>query len=169
MGWRWVANTWILWDWQSKAVEAVLVGGEDDGDDFLDWVHTFLGSAGLFPWFGFFPDLLDTLLYLIEMDWSGAGLSGLAIIPVVGQTAGVGKLAKLGRAGKSKGVREVIGDASSAQKLFDYLKGSNPVSEVKPGVFVAKGKRVDTLRFEQNRKVVQLLLTILELKQVLGK
>lgn len=34
------------------------------------------------------------------------------------------------------GGREVVGDAGDARKLFDQLRGTNPVTEVKPVVFI---------------------------------
>jgi len=55
------------------------------------------------------------------------------------QTANEGiVLSNLGRASKSEGIREVIGNASDARALFDQLRGGNAVKEVKPGVFVAE-------------------------------
>jgi RHS repeat-associated protein len=47
-------------------------------------------------------------------------------------------LSKLGRAGKGRGVREVVGTEAGAKKLFDFLRGDNPVEEIRPGVFRAK-------------------------------
>jgi hypothetical protein len=58
-----------------------------------------------------------------------------------------GELGSLGREGRGKGVREVIGEAGDARKLFDQLRGSNPVTEVKPGVFTASGTNGGTVTF----------------------
>ncbi len=61
-------------------------------------------------------------------------------------------LGTLGRAGKGKGVREVVGDAGDARKLFDRLRGSNPATEVKPGVLTAKGVNGGTATFRATSK-----------------
>jgi hypothetical protein len=61
-------------------------------------------------------------------------------------------LATLGRAGAGKGVREVIGDANDARTLFDQLRGSNPITEVKPGIFIASGINGGTITFRTTSK-----------------
>ncbi len=61
-------------------------------------------------------------------------------------------LTKLGRAGMGKGVREVTGNAKDARKLFDQLRGNNPVIEKEPGVFVAKGRRGGNVTFRVTSK-----------------
>ncbi len=63
-----------------------------------------------------------------------------------------GGLTSLGRAGKSKGIREVAGDAGDARKLFDNLRGSNPVTEVRPGIFTARGPNGATVTFRATSK-----------------
>lgn len=72
-----------------------------------------------------------------------------------GQTAAEaarGGLSSLGRAGPGHGVREVVGDAGDARRLFDQLRGSNPVTEVKPGVFTAPGANGGTATFRATSK-----------------
>jgi len=61
-------------------------------------------------------------------------------------------LLKLGKAGTGKGVREVTGDATDARKLFDQLRGNNPVKEVKPGVVVSKGANGGNVTFRTSSK-----------------
>jgi len=63
-----------------------------------------------------------------------------------------GGLGSLGRAGTGRGVREVVGDAGDARKLFDQLRGSNPVTEVKLGVFTAPGANGGTVTFRAMSK-----------------
>jgi len=46
----------------------------------------------------------------------------------------------------------VVGDAGDARKLFDQLRGSNPVTEVKPGVFTAPGANGGTVTFRATSK-----------------
>ena len=66
--------------------------------------------------------------------------------------AAKGGLGSLGRAGKGRGVREVVGDSGDARKLFDDLRGSNPVTEVKLGVFTAPGANGGTVTFRGTSK-----------------
>jgi len=63
-----------------------------------------------------------------------------------------GKLASMGRAGTGRGVREVPGGVDDAKKLFDKLRGDNPVTEVKPGVYTAKGSNGGTVTFRASSK-----------------
>jgi len=66
--------------------------------------------------------------------------------------AAKGGLGSLGRAGKGRGVREVVGDSGDARKLFDDMRGSNPVTEVKLGVFTAPGANGGTVTFRGTSK-----------------
>jgi len=61
-------------------------------------------------------------------------------------------LSTLGRAGRGSGVREVVGDSRDARKLFDQLRGSNPATEVKPGVFTARATDGGTVTFRATSK-----------------
>ena len=76
-------------------------------------------------------------------------VGGLAKLAPDAATLGLGSL---GRAGKSKGVREVVGDAGDARTLFDRLRGSNSATEVKPGVFTAPGAKGGTVTFRATSK-----------------
>ena len=68
---------------------------------------------------------------------AGAFLVG-ALAPGGGYSTGVKALQKIGKAGKNKGIREVVGNASDAGKIFNSLRGTNKVIQKKPGVFVAE-------------------------------
>ena len=61
-------------------------------------------------------------------------------------------LGSLGRSGSSNKIRVVVGDSGDAIKLFDKLRGNNPVREIKPGVFVAKGKTGGHVTFRPSSK-----------------
>ncbi|MEM6454568.1 MAG: RHS repeat-associated core domain-containing protein, partial [Acidobacteriota bacterium] len=82
---------------------------------------------------------------------SGTGRAVDAADAVQGVTAN-GQLSRLGRAGKGKGIRLVHGDAHDARGLFDQLRGTNPVTEVKPGVFIARGRSGGTVTFRSVSK-----------------
>ena len=47
--------------------------------------HDVLAGAGLIPGLGIIPDALDTVLYAAEGDMGNAALSGLAMVPILGQ------------------------------------------------------------------------------------
>ncbi len=64
----------------------------------LDSVQTGLDVAGLIPGIGEFADLGSGLISLGRGDYVGAVLSAGAMIPIAGEAAGVGKLARKGEA-----------------------------------------------------------------------
>ena len=90
----------------------------------------------------------------------GTGLTSLARKAVRNLFRGKGTarsstatdLGSLGRSGSSKKIREVVGDSGDALKLFDKLRGNNPVREIKPGIFVAKGKTGGHVTFRPSSK-----------------
>jgi len=55
----------------------------------LEILHLALNIAGLIPALGAVPDAINTGIYLIEGDWTNAGISAIAIIPVFGDAASV--------------------------------------------------------------------------------
>jgi hypothetical protein len=58
----------------------------------LETLHTALDLAGLIPALGAVPDAINVGIYLIEGNWTNAGLSAVAIIPIFGEAATVGKI-----------------------------------------------------------------------------
>lgn len=60
--------------------------------DFRSYGHTALDVAGLIPALGAVPDAINAGLYLIEGDYTSAGLSTVAIVPVFGDAATVVRL-----------------------------------------------------------------------------
>lgn len=48
------------------------------------------------------------------------------------------KLKFVVRLGKSKDIVEIVGKVDDAKALFDELRGTDAVTQVKPGVFTAK-------------------------------
>nr|WKF59092.1 hypothetical protein HUO10_003601 [Paraburkholderia busanensis] len=61
-----------------------------------EWVHGGLDAAGLIPWLGAVPDLLNAGIYNAEGDFVNAGISAVAAIPVMGDAALAGKCAAKG-------------------------------------------------------------------------
>ncbi len=85
----------------------------------LEILHSALDLAGLIPALGAVPDAINAGIYLIEGDWTNAGLSAVAIIPVFGEAATVAKIGtrtvvrvtgegiqRVGREGIEAGLRE---------------------------------------------------------------
>ena len=50
-----------------------------------------LDVAGLSPGVGIIPDVINTVIYTIEGDFTNAGISGLSAIPLLGQVVTIGK------------------------------------------------------------------------------
>ena len=71
--------------------------GENSGWGWLDSTQAALDGAGMFPGLGIFPDAANTLISLGRGNWSDAGFNALAMIPIAGQAATVGKYANKGR------------------------------------------------------------------------
>jgi len=67
---------------------------------------------------------------------------GAAMTPLA-----LSKLKNVGRAGKGKQVREVVGNADDAKKLFDEIRSGAAVTEVAEGVFTAPGPYGGTLTY----------------------
>ena len=59
----------------------------------LSSVHAVLDIAGMIPCIGEFADVANAVMYTIQGDFSNAGISTAAMIPVVGNFATGGKLA----------------------------------------------------------------------------
>lgn len=85
----------------------------------LEILHDALAAAGLIPGLGAIPDTVDTGIYIIQGDWTNAGFSAAAIIPVFGDAASVGRIgartilrvegravSRIGREGIATGLRE---------------------------------------------------------------
>ena len=77
------------------------------------------------------------LIFLSEVRGAKRGLDALGAA-----IDAAGGLSKIGRKGKGRGVREVVGTESDAQNLFDLLRGDNPTYTApgKPDVTLAKVK-----------------------------
>jgi hypothetical protein len=60
----------------------------------LEILHTALDVAGLIPALGAVPDAINAAIYAIEGDWTNAGLSAVAIIPIFGDAASVARVGR---------------------------------------------------------------------------
>jgi hypothetical protein len=70
----------------------------------LEMLHDALNIAGLVPALGAVPDAINAGIYAVEGDWKNAGISAVAMIPVLGEGANVAKLGE-------KTVLKVSGEA----------------------------------------------------------
>lgn len=90
-------NIWRLYDNPNCCLEGRIsvfdeqgLGGEsctDYPDTALEKLHSVLDIAGLVPALGIIPDAINGAIYAIEGDWAGAGISAVAMIPVLGEGA----------------------------------------------------------------------------------
>ena len=78
-------------------------------EDELDKLQLALDIAGLAPGAGIVPDALNTLISIARGNLGDAGLSLLAMAPVIGQAAGAAKIAKNARR-ISKNSLDFVGD-----------------------------------------------------------
>lgn len=115
-----------------------------------DWGQVALDAIGLIPGVGIVPDVASAIWSAIEGDWIGAGLSALAVIPVVGAIGVSAKLIKNGlHAGRMVNrAGEVIDGTTDAGRLlakatgagdglFDYDNAADFIAALKnpvPGV-----------------------------------
>jgi len=53
----------------------------------VEIVHDILDAAGFIPVLGAIPDGINAVIYVVEGDWSNAGISAIAIIPEFGDAA----------------------------------------------------------------------------------
>jgi RHS repeat-associated protein len=81
------------------------------GGKWLDRIQTGLDAAGLLPGVGIVPDAGNTIISLLRGNWGDAGLSALAMVPMLGQVATAAKysddataLIKLAKRAKRTGV-----------------------------------------------------------------
>lgn len=67
-----------------------------DTESVLDGIQLALDAAGLAPGVGAIPDLINASISAIRGDWSAAGLSVLAAVPIIGDAATAAKFAQKG-------------------------------------------------------------------------
>ena len=90
--------TFSLADWDPNCVFKATVHGEQQagltGETCtklppgpLEVLHDALSLAGMVPYLGAIPDAIDSGIYVIEGDWTNAGLSAAAVIPIFGDAA----------------------------------------------------------------------------------
>ena len=65
-------------------------------ESVLDGIQLALDAAGLVPGVGAIPDLLNASISALRGDWTAAGLSVLAAVPVIGDVAIAAKFAQKG-------------------------------------------------------------------------
>jgi hypothetical protein len=60
----------------------------------LEILHDALALAGLVPALGAIPDAIDASVYVVQGDWENAGIAAIAMIPIFGEAATLGKFAE---------------------------------------------------------------------------
>jgi len=148
--------------------EVVVVGEKKKSSNWLNWVQTGLDVVGFIPVVGEVADALNAVIFLAQGDYINAGISAIAIIPIIGDA---GKIVRLGAkldnfidsVNGISGVYEIttksgkkyIGQSKDiGKRLKQHNKsgkfGSDPIADVK--VTEVKGTdRVDREVFEQRK------------------
>lgn len=94
----------------------------------LELLHSALDIAGLVPVLGAIPDAINAGIYAVEGDWVNAGLSAVAMAPVLGEGATIAKIGGRtvvkanGTAIKATGKQKLaqgFKDAKAAQRKVD--------------------------------------------------
>ncbi|XCN73277.1 MAG: HYD1 signature containing ADP-ribosyltransferase family protein [Candidatus Electrothrix aestuarii] len=89
--------------WGESFVNGVVDGVVDGAKTAIKYRHEILDVAGMVPVLGIIPDAINAVAYLAEGDYVNASISGVAMIPALGQGATAGKYA-----------------AKAAPKVFKY-------------------------------------------------
>lgn len=66
--------------------------GKPEGMSGMELLHYVLDVAGLVPALGVVPDGINAVIYTTEGDWSSAGISAAAMVPILGEGATLVKL-----------------------------------------------------------------------------
>ena len=122
-------------------------------------MHLILDLAGMMPAAGAVFDGINATWYLAEGDYTNAALSGMALIPVVGEFAGAGKAGLKGlkcaddiadtvkALDNTKDVAKAVDDmAGTARCLDDVIGGGN-------GLKIMDGKVVGKIPLEEYEKI----------------
>lgn len=107
--------------WVSKSQNDEFNKGSSRNEDVdvnsvLDGIQLALDAAGFVPGFGAIPDLTNAAISALRGNWAEAGLSVLAAIPIIGDTAAAVKLAR-------KGMKVAKAMDKSADDLMKATKG----------------------------------------------
>lgn len=106
----------------------------------LEILHGALDTAGMLPFLGAVPDLINAGIYAIEGDWSKAGLSAFAAIPVFGDAP---KGASLIYKGGKEAVQvsgDVVQHAGKA-KIAKGLEDARAASKAKSAAAAKKAEK----------------------------
>ncbi len=118
-----------------------------ESDSGMKKVHKVLDVIGLMPVLGDAVDGANGIIYLLEGDKGNAVLSGISVIPIIGD--GIGKGIKWGREGVEVGEKLLIKNADKADEIRDGLKldlqlfGNKGVGDVIEGTVNLTRQSVD--------------------------
>ena len=93
-----------------------------ESESVLDGIQLALDAAGLVPGVGAIPDLLNASISALRGDWTAAGLSVLAAVPVIGDAATAAKFAQKGvKAAKAAKKTEMATKTTNIGQPFGTL------------------------------------------------
>lgn len=99
-------------------------------ESVLDGIQLALDAAGLVPGVGAIPDLLNASISALRGDWTAAGLSVLAAVPVIGDAATAAKFAQKGvKAAKAAKKAEVATKTANVGQPFLSMTAKKGVAE----------------------------------------
>jgi hypothetical protein len=150
-------------------------GFERDEDlSAMDIVHGALDIAGFIPVLGAIPDGINAAIYVVEGDWTNAGLSAVAMVPAWGDGVKLGVMGgksvikisekaaiKLGKEGVAKGLKEVKAASKATQAAEEAAKVEKGATKLKKEAAEKVEKEAAEKKKPKGRKCSDALVTLL--------
>ena len=118
---------------EQSGVKGPSCGGRTRNEKtFLDVLHLALDGAGMIPALGVIPDAANATIYLIEGNWTNAGISTAAMIPIFGQGVTITKLGvkvtakavkRVGKKGIERGLKKAAKEKAAKEAAEKAAKG----------------------------------------------
>lgn len=122
-------DKYIYQPYLKPSIDEATIWWENTWDKYGEWVHNALDAAGVIPGLGDAADGINALIYLTEGRYLEAGISALAMIPILGD---FGKVGKLGIEVGEELVEETIEKAAmeTAEELLEKTAVEKAAKEI---------------------------------------
>lgn len=125
----------------------------------LEMLHDALTIAGMIPTLGAIPDAVNAGIYVIQGDWTNAGISAIAMIPIFGEAASVAQIGERtvlkvsGEAIEKVGSKE-MGAAFKEAKAAQAAKVAREAEAAKAASAIAEEIKLSKEEYEAALKMV---------------
>lgn len=136
----------------------------DTDPSVMDIVHGALDIAGFIPVLGAIPDGINAAIYVVEGDWTNAGLSAVAMVPAWGDGVKLGAIAgkstikisekaaiKLGPEGIAKGLKDVKAASKAEKAALETTEEAAKAAKVEKEA-VGEGTKLEKEAAERAKK-----------------